>query len=114
MKAGKRDTLVTIQYRTASQDSTYGTQSYSWSTLGTEWADVQDMLPSRAEQMADGVNIQRRPCRVRMLYRSDMDSTMRLQFDGRTVRIVGGPSEMGRREGLEMVCEDLSTEGDEA
>ena len=110
--AGRRDTLVTIEHRVETQNTTFGSYSYTWSTLGTEWAEVQDILPSRSESVATVVNMQRRPCRVRMLYRDDVTSAMRLKFDGRTVQIIGGPVELGRRDGLEMVCEDWSTQGE--
>ena len=70
------------------------------------------MLPSRAERIADEISLQKRPCRIRTLYRADITSDMRITFDGRTVQIVGGPAELGRRDGLEMVCEEWSTSGD--
>lgn len=113
MYAGKLDRRVTIQQRTETQDTTYGTISVAWTTLATVWAEVQDMIPSRAERMAEGVSIARRPCRVRMRYRSDVDSTMRLSVDGRQMRIIAGPAELGRRDGIELVCESLTTEGQE-
>lgn len=112
--AGRRDTLITIEQKSVTVDPVYGTQVVSWSTLGTEWAEVQDMLPSRGESVADGINIQRRPCRVRTLYRSDVNSTMRITFEGRALQIVAGPAELGRREGLEFICEEYSTEGEQA
>ncbi|CDO37144.1 phage head closure protein [Novosphingobium sp. KN65.2] len=113
--AGRRDTLITFQSRTGSQDSATGAYTYSWADLAsnpTEWAEVQDMLPSRAERIADSVSIQRRPCRVRTLYRSDITSDMRITFEGRALQIVAGPAELGRRDGLEMLCEEMTTEGD--
>lgn len=112
---GKRDTLITFQERTGAQDSTYGSYTYSWANLSsneTEWAEVQDVLPSRAEDIADGMDLRRRPCRVRTLYRSDITGDMRITFDSRILRIVSGPIELGRRDGLEMMCEEWTSEGD--
>lgn len=114
MNAGKLNRRVTILRRIEVQDTTYGGFVATWSTLATVWAEVQDMLPSRAERMAEGVEIARRPCRVRMRYRSDVTSAMRLRIDGREYRIVGGPAELGQREGIEFVAEHLTTEGSEA
>jgi head-tail adaptor len=48
-----------------------------------------------------------------MRWRSDITSTMRLQIDGRTLQIIAGPAELGRRDGIELVAEDLTTEGQE-
>ena len=113
MDAGKLDRRVTIQYRAEAQDPIYGTPQISWHTLATVWAEVQDMIPSRGERIAEGVSIARRPCRVRMRYRSDVTIDMRLLYGERTLRIVSMPAELGRREGLELVCEELTTSGQE-
>jgi SPP1 family predicted phage head-tail adaptor len=111
----KRDTLITFQERTGTQDSGTGAWTYEWADLGAdpdEWAEVQDILPSRAEDVADSINIQRRPCRIRTLFRDDITSAMRVTFEGRTLQIIAGPAELGRRDGLEMICEELSTQGE--
>src|SRR5688572_6642230 len=113
MKAGQRNRKVIIQQRTEVLDPVYGTPSYTWSAVATVWAEVQDMLPSRGERIAEGVSIARRPCRVRMLYRDDIDSTMRILYGDRTLRIVSQPAEIGFREGLELVCEEYTSFGDE-
>lgn len=39
MTAGRRDTKVTLQTYTATQDE-YGEETQAWSELGTEWAAV--------------------------------------------------------------------------
>jgi hypothetical protein len=33
-------------------------------------------------------------------------------FEGRTLQIVSGPAELGRRDGLEFICEEYSTQGE--
>lgn len=109
--AGRFDKQITIEQRTATQETTLGTFSYSWATLATVWAEVQDMLPSRAERIGEGISLHMRPVRIRTRYRSDVTPDMRVVIDSVTYRIVGGPAELGRREGLELVCEKLSTEG---
>lgn len=113
MEAGKLDRRVTILTRVEVQDAAYGSYAASWVPLATVWAQVTDMLPSRAERIAEGVQIANRPCRVRMRYRSDVTSAMRLKIGTRELRIVGGPSELGRREGIELVAEELTSEGAE-
>lgn len=114
MRAGALDRKIVIQERTAQKNAAHGTNSYSWATFAEAWAEVREMLPSRGERIAEGINIARRPIRVRMRYQNGVTSDMRVRYEGSTYRIVGGPSQLGRREGLEMVCELLSTEGDEA
>ena len=111
--AGDLDRRITFQRRTATTDPVYGTKTYTWPDVATVYAQVRDVLPSRAENVADGLSLQRRPCRIRVRYREDIDGTMRVKHGARTMRIVSGPVELGRRFGLEMVCEDWSTEGQE-
>jgi len=113
VEASDLDTLITFEVRTATTEGTYGTKSYSWSANGEEWAQVMDMLPSRGEQVADGINLQRRPVRIRTRYRDDITSDMRISYEGRIVQIIAGPVEIGRCDGIEMVCEDYSTEGEQ-
>jgi SPP1 family predicted phage head-tail adaptor len=113
MDAGRLDRRVTIMSRNDNQEDVYGTRSITWGEVATVWAEVQDMLPSRAERIADGVVIANRPCRVRMRWRADVSSANRLRYEGRELRIIAGPAELGRREGIELVCEELTTEGSE-
>lgn len=114
MRAGALDRRVRIEQRQETNDPVFGTVVVTWAELATVWAEVRDMIPSRGERVAEGLSIARRPCRVRMRWRDDVNSTMRLVMeDGRTLRIVGGPAELGRAEGIELVCEELTTEGQE-
>lgn len=115
LAAGKRDTLITFQTRTGTKNSTLGSMTYAWADLPvrpTEWASALDMLGS--ERSADGLNMANRPCQIEMLYRDDITANMRVIAKGRTMQIVRGPIELGRREGLRLICEDWSTEGEEA
>ena len=69
MKAGKLDRRITIQQRTTTQDNS-GRPATVWADLVTVWAEVQDMLPSRGERIAEGLNVANRPCRIRIRYRA--------------------------------------------
>lgn len=118
---GRRDTLITIQSRQTTKDPVYKTNVTTWADLADtpqEWAEVKDVLPSRAERIADGIDIQKRPTRIRMEWRADITSDMRIKIPAteespeRTLRIIAGPAELGRRAGLELVCEELTTEGE--
>ena len=112
MAAGKYDRRITIETRTVTQDPIYGANQTAWATLATVWAEVRDILPSRAENMDEGLSMARKPARVRMRYRDDITADMRIDYGGRKMRIVSGPAELGRRREIELLVEELSTEGD--
>lgn len=106
---------VRIEYPAVSQDATYGTPVVTWTTLATTFAEVQDALPSRAEKSGDGIQTATRPARIRMRWRTDVTSAMRLVLlnrGNRILQIVSGPAELGRRKGIEMMAEAFSTAGD--
>lgn len=115
LAAGDLNTSVEIQQRATTRNATYGTRvEGEWTTIATVWAQVQDMLPSRAERVAEGVNIARRPSRIRMYYRDDVHSGLRLKIGSRLLKIVAGPAELGFREGIELITEEQTTEGQDA
>lgn len=110
---------VEIQERETTIDPTYGTNvEGAWTTILTVKAEVQDMLPSRAERIADGINIANRPCRVRFKFRDGLSSVQRFLVKGRgpdeadrVLNVVAGPTELGFRDRVEFVAEQMSTEG---
>lgn len=110
---GRFKDRVTILQPGRASSAKYGSSTVTFSELATVWAEVRDMLPSRAERISEGLEITRRPCRVRMRWRDDVREDMRLRFRGRDLRIVA-LAEIGRREVLEVVAEQLSTEGGDA
>lgn len=96
------------------QEEEFGTMVRRWRPAMTVMAEVQDILPSRAERVAEAIDLTRSPCRIRMLYRAGVEPTMRVRIGERTLRIISGPARIGRRqEGLEILAEDHSTEGEE-
>ena len=110
---GTLDRLITIERPVAAEGLT-GAGSGTWVEVGKVWANVQDALPSRAERLADGMNISARPARVRMHFRPDISAAMRFVLGDRIMQIVSGPAELGREEGLEFMVEDYSTAGNAA
>lgn len=109
--AGSLDRRLTFEARQAIQSGPYNRREDSWGPHATVWAQVRDVLPSRAEYVDEGLAMQRRPCRIRIRWRDDITSDMRIDYQGRKLRIVSGPVELGRREGLELMAEELSSEG---
>ena len=107
------DTRVRIESKSVSQDPTYGTEVITWVHLATVWAEKMDVLPSRqqAEQVREQLQVATQRSRIRMHYRSDVDSTMRCVIGGITWQIVSGPAEIGRKQYMECVVERYSTGG---
>ncbi|SFK44534.1 phage head-tail adaptor, putative, SPP1 family [Sphingomonas sp. NFR04] len=102
--------------RPVADTSLDGAGSGTWALVKEVWAEVQDTLPSRSEKLADGINVTARPARVRIRYRDDVASNMRLvllrkKVPVRTMQIVSGPAELGTREGLEMMVEEYRPAG---
>lgn len=106
-------------------DSTYGTAKPVWVPLtylpGSPavaekfWAEVQDALPSRSESVRQGLTVARNQTRIRLRWRRDIDSAMRVRLHGdgddEILQIVGGPAEIeGRKGRIEIVCERYSTD----
>ena len=122
MRAGDFDCQVTIEKRSTTQDAKYGTQVVTWVPLVTSngaavrfWAQVEDEIPSRSESVRQGVAMSANRAVVRIRYRNDIDSSMRVTVHRDTAvlyQIVGGPAQVGGRKlMLEMVCERYSTSG---
>jgi len=113
VNVGQLDKRITIEKKVVTQDPDYGTEVITWSTLATVWANVQDVLPSRSESVQRGLETARNQTRVRMRWRSDVDSSMRMIIsrpDPITYQIVGGPAEIGgRKEYCEFMVERLSS-----
>jgi SPP1 family predicted phage head-tail adaptor len=103
---------VLIEQKSVTQDATYGTQVVTWTQLATVWADVEDVLPSRSEAVRQGLQVARNQTRIRYIYRTDIDSSMRmthLRSVNRVFQIVGGPAELGAKEYSEVMCESISS-----
>lgn len=125
MKPPKLDRQISIEQRSVTQDADDGADVVTWVPLVAAagspvvaerfWAEVQDVMPSRSESVRNGLAMARNQTRIRMRYRSDVDSTMRVTVHGDSdveYQIIGGPAEVGGRKAyLEMVCERYSTQG---
>ncbi|WP_109808799.1 head-tail adaptor protein [Sphingosinithalassobacter portus] len=126
--AGALRHLIRVQQPVA--DASFdGAGSGAWHTVAEVRANVTDLLPSRGEKLADGLNIATRPARVRIRYRAGLRANMRVLIGhyvaaegggvpewitDRTAQIITVPAELGWREGLEFMIEDYSTAGNPA
>lgn len=127
MDAGDLDRRIRIE-RPTPDTALDGAGSGTWTPVAEVAANVQDMLPSRGERLADGITVTARPSRVRIRFRAGLTSDMRFLIgrnvkddDGntvwqteRTVQIVSGPAEIGRREWQEFMVEEYRPAGSSA
>lgn len=110
MQIGKLDSRVRFERPVSSVNSDYGGESIvGWQTVWETWADVSDITTRMQEETKNDLRLLKRPCRLKCRYNPALDSTMRvvmLDRDARVLQIVSKPAELGRKEGLEMMCED--------
>lgn len=109
--ASRLDTRIRIERKIVTPDPLYGTETVAWVEFASVWAEVQDVLPSRAERLADSIVVANRPARIRMRYLAGLTPDMRVIIGNRTLQIVSGPAEIGRREVTELIVEQHSSEG---
>lgn len=114
MKIGNLNRRVRIESRSTTQNSVDGSPVATWSTVNTLWAEVQEVLPSKGESQAQGINIATRPARVRTRYVTGITSDMRMVYldrSNRVMKILSQPVEIGHKEGLEFFVADFTTSG---
>lgn len=109
--ASKLSVRIRIERKTITRDPQYGTEEVSWTEFARVWAEVKDILPSRAERMAEQIQIARRPARIRIRNLAGITLDMRVIIDNRIHQIIAGPSMLGRREAVELMVEEHSSEG---
>lgn len=114
MQAGQLNQRIRIESKQVAIDPDYGTQVITWAAFATVSAEVREVLPGKAESQANGLRILNRPARVRVRYQAGITSDMRivlLDRSDRVLQIVSGPAELGRKQWMEMLCEEYSTAG---
>lgn len=110
---GPLDRRIRIEQQ-ATTDGDYGPQPGAWTTYGTFWATVQEVLPSKGESQANDIKIAERPARVRMRYVTGITSAMRVIYldrSNRVMKIMAQPVELGRKYGIEFMAADFTTAG---
>lgn len=99
MMSGRLDRKITIQEPTTTYDS-YGEPVESWSDLAIVWAEVRQQS---AREMWESGKVSEVEMMFRIRYRSGIDETCRVVYDGKNYDITGEPREIGRRDGLEIM-----------
>lgn len=114
LAAGELDKQIRIE-RPVAAASFKGAGSGDWQLVQDKvWASIKDILPSRAEKLAEGINVSTRPARVRMRFREDITPDMRFVFGARIMQITAGPAEIGTRDGVEFMVEEYRPAGNGA
>ena len=101
MRSGELRHRITIEQPTETRDS-YGSVKITWSTLATVWAAI---WPVRAKEFVSlGQTQSEVTHRIRMRYRNDVTTKLRIEFNSRYFAInqVINPDE--RNIMLELVC----------
>ena len=107
VRPGELEHFVRFERRTETPDfGSAGTEE--WELVDEIWIGIRDSLPSRGEKIEGGFTTSTRPARVRMYWRDDVDTGMRLVAGDRIMQIVSAPAELGRRGGLELMVEDYN------
>ena len=97
MMSGRLDRKIIIQQQTTTKNA-YGETIISWSDLTPMWAEVKQQSAREAWEAGKVSEIE---MMFRIRYRSDIDNTMRIVYDGVNYDITG-VRELGRRDGLEI------------
>ena len=109
--ASKLSVRIRIERKLVTCDPKYGTEEVRWVEFACVWAEVKDILPSKAERLADSIQIGRRPARVRIRHLPGLSADMRVIIDTRVHQIISGPATLGRREAMEFMVEEHSSAG---
>jgi SPP1 family predicted phage head-tail adaptor len=102
MRAGKLDRLVSLQHRVLTRN-TVGEQVVSYTAYASVWAGKKD-LRGREYFAAKQVNPELQATWT-IRWRGDVLATDQLVDDsGSVFALVSPPAEIGRREGLDLLC----------
>lgn len=93
-------------------DPDYGAGLDNWQTFAEAWAEIQDVLPSRAEETSGGLRLAADAARVRMRYRAGITADMRIVEKAgrqRVLGIISGPAAVAGMRELEFMVERFSS-----
>jgi len=105
MRSGRLNRICEIQYKTVTLEGDYGTEQIEWAKKATVSGEKLDVLPSKSEAVKNALDTNTNQSRIRMKYRTDIDTTMRFVIDSIVYQIVSGPSEIGYRDMSEFIAE---------
>lgn len=100
MRPGRMDRLVTLQVKTVTGVDDYGEETNTWTDVSV-WAERRELRGE--ERWAAQQVVGTRACFYRVYYRTDLTVEDRL-VDGSDTYDIKAINEIGRREGLELMC----------
>jgi SPP1 family predicted phage head-tail adaptor len=106
MPAGPLDRRVQLLAPSVARDPDYGSETITYAVAATVWGRVQER--SGGEAVLADQRVMTRDITVRIRYRSDVLSTWRCAVGARKFSIAGAPLEVGRRQYLDLPCQEYS------
>jgi head-tail adaptor len=107
------DEQVTVEQNIGGVDPDYGSPVESWSVVADHyWANVQDILPSRAESTENGLRIGVQRTRLRIPGAGAITAKMRVKLHNRgdrVMEIIAGPALLDDRVHYEFLLESYSS-----
>lgn len=91
------------------KDPVYGSTITTWELKGVYWCNIQDVLPSKSEAIKNGLAVGSKQARLRLRYRKDLDSSMRVIIDGITYQFISDFAELGKQQHLEAMIEKYTS-----
>src|SRR5688500_11508284 len=94
-----------IEYPVKTKDPVHGSVVTTWALNGVVWCNIQDVLPSRSEAIKNGLAVGAKQARLRIRYRTDLNSGMRVIIDGVIYQIISDFAEVGKKQFCEAMIE---------
>lgn len=102
---GTLDRRVQLHAPVVGRDEQFGSEVTTYPVTATVWGRVVER--DAGEAITPDRRVIKRGITVRIRYRSDVQSTWRCTIGGRQMAFTGAPIEVGRRQYLDLTCEDL-------
>lgn len=108
LPAGDLDRRITLEQATVVRDAAFNAETIAepWPVLATVWANVTE--GPRTEDASGNLRLASRRAIFRIRWRSDVAATMRIGYAGQKFRILGDPTEVGRKVALDIEAEAYS------
>lgn len=112
MNIGELNTYCRVEYPVNGQEGDYGTPTVTWALRSLSWFNKQDMLPSRSEDVKNGLATSASQSRFRGRYRTDIEASMRIVVQSNppvTYQIISAPAVLGNKDGIEFMGERITS-----
>lgn len=117
MNIGALRRRITIQKKSVTQETAFGTEVITWLKHADVWASVNDTplktsAASDSEQRGKLIAYNTTRTTIRIRYLSTVTSDMRILLTDRSnkiMQIVSGPIELGNRDGMEFVVVEYTS-----